>query len=289
MADVKWIKLSIRLPDNRQLKQIRHLPSGDTIALMWVYLLCLAGEINDSGMIYFTPEIPYTEEMLADQFDMDLNTVRLGLETFRRFGMLDVVDNIMCLPTWEKWQAGDKLEEIREQTRKRVAKHREKQKLLAGNVTCNVTVTDGNATEQEPEQEEEPDSISTVSKDTVCPTDVRRIMEKWNTLNVSHIHSIKAGTKRYDMLKKRIKQYGVDAVIEAIEQIQYSSFLAGQNKNGWIITFDWFIKPNNFLKVAEGNYADGKGRREGARADTRQPDTGNNYNDFMAQLAAMRE
>ena len=155
MADVKWIKLSVRLPDNRQLKQIRHLPGGDTIALLWVYLLCLAGEINDAGMIYFTPEIPYTEDMLAAQFDMDVNTVRLGLETFSRFGMVEVVDNILCLPTWEKWQAGDKLSEIREQTRLRVAKHREKQRLLAGNVTGNVTVTQGNATEQEPEREPE--------------------------------------------------------------------------------------------------------------------------------------
>ena len=24
----------------------------------------------------------------------------------------------------------------------------------------------------------------------------------------------------------------------------------------WVITFDWFIKPNNFIKVLEGNYDD---------------------------------
>lgn len=289
MADVKWIKLSVRLPDNRQLKQIRHLPSGDTIALMWVYLLCLAGDINDSGMIYFTPEIPYTEEMLADQFDMDVNTVRLGLETFRRFGMLDVVDNIMCLPTWEKWQSGDKLSEMREKTRQRVARHREKQRLLAGNVTCNVTVTDGNAVDIDRDIEGDIEDNNTVSKDTVCPTDVERIMEKWNTLEgITPIKSIKADTKRHDMLKKRIKQYGVEAILEAIEQIRHSSFLMGQSKDGWMITFDWFIKPNNFPKVAEGNYAD-KQSRQGVNTNARQPDNGNNFNSFMAKLAAMRD
>lgn len=262
MADVKWIKLSVRLPDNRQLKQIRHLPGGDTIALMWVYLLCLAGEINDAGMIYFTPNIPYTEEMLADQFDMDVNTVRLGLETFRQFGMIDVIDNILMLPSWEKWQAEDKMSEIREQTRRRVAKHREKQRLLASNVTCNVTVTDSNATEQEQEQEQ--DTTITVSKDTVCRTDVQRIAEKWNELGVSQVQAINAGTKRHDMLKARIKQYGVEAILKAIDHIHQSSFLLGQNKNGWVITFDWFIKPNNYPKVAEGNYDDGQAqaRRE---------------------------
>ena len=262
MADVKWIKLSVRLPDNRQLKQIRHLPGGDTIALMWVYLLCLAGEINDAGMIYFTPNIPYTEEMLADQFDMDVNTVRLGLETFRQFGMIDVIDNILMLPSWEKWQAEDKMSEIREQTRRRVAKHREKQRLLASNVTCNVTVTDSNATEQEQEQEQ--DTTITVSKDTVCRTDVQRIAEKWNELGVSQVQAINAGTKRHDMLKARIKQYGVEAILKAIDHIHQSSFLLGQNKHGWVITFDWFIKPNNYPKVAEGNYDDGQAqaRRE---------------------------
>lgn len=147
MADVKWIKLATGLPDNRKIKQIRHLPNGDTIALMWIFLMCLAGETNDEGMVYFMPEIPYTEEMLADQFSIDVNTVRLGLATFQRFGMIEIIDDIICLPTWEKWQAVDKLSEIREQTRKRVAKHREKQKLCAGNVTCNVTVTQSNATD----------------------------------------------------------------------------------------------------------------------------------------------
>ena len=147
MADVKWIKLATGLPDNRKIKQIRRLPDGDTIALMWVFLMCLAGETNDEGMVYFTPEIPFTEEMLADQFGIDINTIRLGLATFQRFGMVEIVDNIICLSHWEKWQAVDGLAVIREQTRKRVAKHREKQKLAAGNVTGNVTVTQSNATD----------------------------------------------------------------------------------------------------------------------------------------------
>ena len=149
MADVKWIKLATGLPDNKKIKQIRKLPGGDTIALMWVFLMCLAGETNEDGMVYFTPEIPYTEEMLADQFSMDINTVKLGLNTFERFGMIEVVDDIICLATWEKWQAVDSLSSIREKTRKRVAKHREKQKLLASNVTCNVTVTPCNAIDKD--------------------------------------------------------------------------------------------------------------------------------------------
>lgn len=132
MADVKWIKMSTGLPDNKKIKHIRKLPQGDTIALMWVFLMCLAGDTNEDGMVYFTKEVPYTDEMLADQFDMELNTVRLGLATFQRYGMIEIVEDIICLPSWEKWQSTDKLSEIREYNRiaKQKSRAKQKQKLL---------------------------------------------------------------------------------------------------------------------------------------------------------------
>jgi uncharacterized phage protein (TIGR02220 family) len=71
--------------------------------------------------------------------------------------MIEVIDDIICLPAWEKWQATDGLAVIREQTRKRVAKHREKQKLALCNVTGNVTVTECNAIDKEEDKEEDTD------------------------------------------------------------------------------------------------------------------------------------
>lgn len=103
----------------------------------------------------------------------------------------------------------------------------------------------------------EKDSSITVSNDTVCRTDVQRVAEAWNDLGVYGIKSISKltpSTKRYDSLTARIKQYGVDDVLEAIDHIKQSDFLQGKNKTGWLITFDWFVLPNNFIKVFEGNY-----------------------------------
>ena len=57
------------------------------------------------------------------------------------------------------------------------------------------------------------------------------------------------------MLRARVNEYGAEAVLNAIERIRKSSFLRGQNKQGWMITFDWFVRPNNFIKVLDGNYA----------------------------------
>lgn len=98
------------------------------------------------------------------------------------------------------------------------------------------------------------DSI-TVSKDTVCCTDVQRVIEAWNTLSLTRIIKITKNTTRYKMLQKRLKDYGIDGVLEAIENVRNSDFLNGKNKKGWQATFDWFIGPDNFSKVLDGNYA----------------------------------
>lgn len=132
MGEVKWIKLATGLPSNKKIKQLRKLPQGDSIALMWVFLMCLAGDTNEDGMVYFTKEVPYTDEMLADEFDMEINTVRLALATYQRFGMIEIVDDIILLSAWEKWQSVDRLSEIREYNRiaKQKSRARQKQKLL---------------------------------------------------------------------------------------------------------------------------------------------------------------
>jgi hypothetical protein len=33
-----------------------------------------------------------------------------------------------------------------------------------------------------------------------------------------------------------------------------SSFLKGMNNRGWSANFDWIIKPNNIVKILDGNY-----------------------------------
>ena len=84
------------------------------------------------------------------------------------------------------------------------------------------------------------------------------LIEKWNELpdTISKISTLKKDTQRYKMLSQRINEYGADKVLEAIEQIKRSSFLLGKNDRGWTITFEWFVRPNNFVKVLEGNYTD---------------------------------
>lgn len=138
MADVKWIKLSTDIFDNRKIKQIESMPEGDALVVIWLKLLILAGVINEGGCVYFTKDIPYTEELLATQFNRPINTIRLALQTFQQFGMIEIINDIIMVSNWEKYQNIEGMDRIREQTRLRVAKHRAKQKnnLLKGATIC---------------------------------------------------------------------------------------------------------------------------------------------------------
>lgn len=101
-------------------------------------------------------------------------------------------------------------------------------------------------------------NILTISNDIVSNTDVQQVIEMWNKLESFGIISVKrisSGSKRYNSLVARIKQYGLSDVLVAVENIKQSPFLQGKNDTGWTVTFDWFVKPNNFVKVLEGNYA----------------------------------
>ncbi len=101
-------------------------------------------------------------------------------------------------------------------------------------------------------------TLITVSDETVRQTDIRRVVDAWNGLQEYGIKPIlragRSNSKRYKSLTARIREYGIDNVLRAVERIKGSDFLRGKNKNGWVITFDWFVLPNNFPKVLEGNY-----------------------------------
>ena len=167
MADVKWVKLTTDMFDNRKIKHLRKLPEGNNIVLIWVMLLTMAGRCNSGGLIFLTENIPYTPKMLADELDFEENTVIFALQVLEQLEMIVTERGFFAIAGWEEYQNIEGMEKIREQTRKRVAKCREKKLLSQGNVTCNATVTQGNAIEEEEETdlEKEIHSFSLSSED----------------------------------------------------------------------------------------------------------------------------
>lgn len=125
--------------DNRKIKHLRRLPDGNSIVLIWVMLLTLAGRCNSGGMIFLTENIPYTPKMLADELDFEESTVQLALTVLEQLGMIQTNgDGFLAVTGWSEHQNIEGMEKIKEQTRKRVADYRARKKqslLLEGN-TC---------------------------------------------------------------------------------------------------------------------------------------------------------
>ena len=84
------------------------------------------------------------------------------------------------------------------------------------------------------------------------------LVNYWNenvaNSTIKSITKINPNSQRYHNLNARVKEHGVDEIQKAMDNTAKSDFLNGKNNRGWTITFDWFVKPNNFIKVLEGNY-----------------------------------
>lgn len=141
-AEIKWVKLTTDMFSNRKIKQIRHLPEGNNIVLIWVMLLTIAGRCNASGMIFLTENIPYTIESLAIELDFDQTVVKLALDVLQQFGMIICDENEFSICHWEEHQNVDKMDKIREYQKLYHRGYREKQKLIAEEIKSDRKVYD---------------------------------------------------------------------------------------------------------------------------------------------------
>lgn len=219
MASVKWIKICTDIFDDEKILLIESMPDADSIIVVWFKLLCLAGKQNNGGVFMLNDKIAYTDEMLATIFRKPLNTVRLALRTFVEFGMIEVINNTITIPNWEKHQSLDKLEKAKEMNRLRVAKHREKQKQLANAQTdCNVTVTKCNADRIE----EDKDIDLDIDNNTPQGGAPKKPKEKKDDIYTSEFETIWAlypnKKGKNDALKHYIKARKDGVSVETIEK-----------------------------------------------------------------------
>lgn len=154
MQKVKWIKITTDIFDDEKIQLIEVLPDSDTIIVIWFKLLALAGKSNNSGLVLISDKVPYTKEMLSIIFRRKQSQIELALETFKSFGMIEILSNeAIMISNWERHQNIKGLDNIKEQSRIRQQRYRDNKKLLIenkdieldkdidieGNVTNNVT------------------------------------------------------------------------------------------------------------------------------------------------------
>jgi hypothetical protein len=88
------------------------------------------------------------------------------------------------------------------------------------------------------------------------------VASAWN--DMARAHGLKQVAKmtseRTACLGARIEEHGVDALIAGIAMIPMFPFLMGQGPNGWKAHFDWFLRPDSFVHVVEGDYEPRRGK-----------------------------
>lgn len=206
MAEIKWIKITTSIFDDEAIKIIEQMPEGDAILIIWFKLLIQAGIINDSGLVYFKKDIPYTEDMLAIVFHKPITLIRLALTTFEKFGMIEIADNqSILIRNWEKHQNVSGMEQVREYNRLAKRKQRQKAKELKllsdSQGQCQGHVQESHETDIDIDIDIDKEyiylssSIEENSKNKISD-DEREILKKYLKKNNPNIKNIRAYLKK---------------------------------------------------------------------------------------------
>ena len=242
-----WLKLDRGFFKRHDITVIEDMPNGKDYVLF--YLKLMLESVDHEGALRFSDTIPYSESMLASVTRTNVDIVRSALNLFIDLGMVEVFDDKTLF-----MKEVAKLLDSETYSAKRKRENRQNVTIAENVPKLSPNCPQEKEIEKELDTEIEKD-ISTEPVGSVCRTkDVRRITEAWNSLGLQQLTKMTSDSKRGGMLRARVNEYGVDKVLEAIEKVRNSDFLKGQNKSGFIITFEWFVRPNNFPKVLEGNY-----------------------------------
>ena len=247
-----WLKLKDNFFNQKEVKKLRRIAGGDTYTIIYLKMQLLS--IKKDGIIEFEGTEKDLAEQLSYEVDEDLNNIQVTLSFLKVNNLIEEISENNFLLTKVPdciGKEGASAERVRRHRERKALLEKEKEQKM---LQCNGEVTNSNNaviksnTEIEIEKEKEIEKDNNISKDIF----INKVVSEWNSIGVSPIKLIR-GT-RQKMLNARIKEYSEEGVLQAINNIKHSDFLKGQNKNSWVITIDWFLKPNNFIKVYEDNY-----------------------------------
>ena len=227
------------------------------------------------GAYWCLVEMMYEQggKILLEDLDIILFQTQISEELVKSMTEIGLFDNNgACLTCPRIIEAIEDRESIREKRRDAVNKrwHKADTNVLQMNSDADTSVIQRREDNREDEDKEknslqssqrksaEADPTAAGKEEKADAPDFRKLADFFNDelrRNGSIIPTIRSidGQRRSSTMA-RIREHGKPAFAEAVKKAAESDFLNGKNDRGWVADFDWMIKPNNFIKVLEGNY-----------------------------------
>ena len=82
--ECKWIKVIVDFFDDEKILLIEKMKNGDTIIVIWLKLLTLAGKLNSRGVFKVSDKIPYTVDLFAAKFRRPEKQIKMAFEVFEQ-------------------------------------------------------------------------------------------------------------------------------------------------------------------------------------------------------------
>ena len=280
-----WIKLKDTFMTSDAVDFLMSQPDGANYVVLY-QMLCLKTSNTGGKLERHIGEIiiPYdVEKIQRDTKWFTVDTVRVALNLYKALGLVYADrDGTLALSNYDNL-VGSETDYAEKNRRQRA-----QQALPTGhNVSTDVPSDVSETVSIEKEIRERDEEIrdkstetekdnGTLSDESVCrPEDVRQVFEAWQSLGIQKLRKVPdSSTNAGKMLRARIKDYGIGSVLEAVEIVRASDFLMGRATD-FQITFDWFVKPNNFLKVVNGNYDNREKKEQSTRHGREMKETYN--------------
>lgn len=263
---MKWIKIDTGIFNDSKIRLIKSMPEGNTIVVIWLQLLALAGREFPNGVFVINDKVACTDEMLATIFGEKVATVRFALKTFEDLGMVEICDGAVTLPNWNKYQSVEKFESQNEKAKERMRKYRERKRLSertpekeVSNEKCYVTVTSRYAVEEEEEEEEEKEKEKKeINKEkAVAVKTPLSLIREFSGANKELLESLRAWLEMRKKMKRPLTGRATQQALKKLNE------LAGGNQDtmvqivdqtslkGWLTFYPLKDKPGTLGGVLE--------------------------------------
>lgn len=220
-----WLKLDKNFFDRHDIKIIASMENGNEYVLMYLKLLCEATSHN--GELRFSESVPYTLKMLSAVIDMDVDSLKVGVEIIRELGLMEIDENGTIIMTEMAKMLGSETHQTRR-------KHKDVDKVVKSTTSLppsyqNHTTDTETDTDTEIDTETETETETDTETDSCCYNNNKETI--WGRLTMAEIEKINT---TYERAEELIEAVDDDVGLKNKKVVKPYQYVMGYAKNrGW--------------------------------------------------------